>query len=115
MQYSYFKPEEFKRCSPSCDISQMNEEFMILLDCARSDAGIPFKLNSAYRSPEYDKSKGRSGVGWHTLGRAVDIRCTDSVSRGMILQACLRYGLTCGISKTFIHIDNRPLQVAFLY
>ena len=88
---------------------------MILLDCARADSGVPFVLNCAFRSVEYDKRKGRSGTSFHTLGRAVDIRCTDSYTRSKILQYCLRYGLSCGISKTFIHVDNRPNQLVFLY
>lgn len=113
--YPYFSPAEFKRCNPPCDILDMDSEFMNLLSCARSDAGVPFVLNSAYRSSLWDIDRGRSGKGYHTIGCAVDIRCSDSASRAKIVNACLAYGLSCGISKTFIHVDNRPNQIVFLY
>lgn len=115
MQLNYFKEEEFARCNPSCSSDQMDKDFLLVLDCCRADAGVPFVLSSCYRSPEHDRSRGRSGKGYHTLGRAADIRCTDSYTRSKILAACLRYGLSCGISKTFIHVDNRPNQIVFLY
>lgn len=111
----YFSADEFLRCSPPCHLDVMDKEFMVLLDCARNDAGIPFVVNSAFRPPEWDIAHGRSGSGYHTRGRAVDIRCSDSVSRAKIVNACLAYGLSCGISKTFIHVDNRPNQIVFLY
>lgn len=113
----YFMPSEFEKCVPKCDISQMNPDFLQRLDAARSLSGIVFKLNSAFRSSEYDKSKGRTGKGFHTLGRAVDVACTDSASRLKIIAACFHCGLTCGISKRFIHIDDRdPANpIAFLY
>lgn len=103
----YFKPSEFTKCVPSCDISQMSPYFLHQLDNARAECGIVFRLNSAYRSPDYDRSKGRTGKGFHTLGRAVDIDCRNSVSRSKILAACRKFGLSCGVSHTFIHIDNR--------
>lgn len=115
MQLTYFRPDEFSRCSPSCSLSDMDKGFMTLLDNARSLADVPFVLNSAFRSSEWDISKGRSGTGYHTKGRAVDIACSDSSSRSRIVRACLCLGLSCGISRTFIHVDNRPNQIVFLY
>lgn len=115
MQLTYFSPEEFRKCVPPCELEDMDLNFMLCLDCARADSGVPFKLNSAYRPFGYELAKGRSGSGFHTKGRAVDISCKDSVSRMKIIKACLFYGLSCGISKTFIHVDNRPNQIVFLY
>lgn len=114
-RYAYFSESEFPKCSPSCNIEDMDSDFLTLLDCARAEAGIPFVLNSAFRSSEYDKRRGRSGRGYHTLGRAVDISCYDGASRCRIVSACLNYGLSCGISHSFIHVDNRSNQVVFLY
>lgn len=110
----YFKPEEFSRCVPKCNISDMSLSFLQKLDVVRDYAGIVFKINSAYRSSDYDKSKGRSGKGFHTLGRAVDIDCRNSVSRAKIIEACLRVGLSCGVSSTFIHIDDRDVDEGYL-
>ena len=114
MQLNYFKEEEFAKCNPSCSSDQMDQDFMLVLDSCRADAGVPFILNSAFRSAEYQAAKGRK-AGYHALGRAVDLRCTDSFTRSRILAACLRYGLSCGVAKTFIHVDNRPNQIVFLY
>lgn len=109
----YFQPNEFKRCTPSCTVEQMDIAFLEKLDSARCVAQVPFVLLSAYRSPEHDRSKGRSGKGYHTLGRAVDVKCVDGQTRWRIVYACLRLSLSVGIYPTFIHIDNRPNCVIF--
>lgn len=105
----YFKDSEFKRCSPACSIDDMNPETLDRLDQAREYAGIPFVLNSAYRSSAHDKSKGRSGTGAHTLGRAVDIRCNTSTNRWKIISALIKAGFTrIGVANTYIHADDSP-------
>lgn len=117
----YFKPEEFSKCTPHCSVDDMNVDFLQRLDAVRASCGVIFRLNSAFRSSEYDRLKGRSGKGFHTLGRAVDIDCRNSVSRGKIIAACQEFGLSCGVSSTFIHIDDRnvfdgyPDPIVFLY
>lgn len=117
----YFKPEEFQKCTPKCSIDDMNADFLQRLDAVRASCGVIFRLNSAFRSSAYDRSKGRSGKGFHTLGRAVDIDCRNSVTRAKILAVCYEFGLSCGVSSTFIHIDDRnvydgyPSPIVFLY
>ena len=103
----YFSPSEFKRCTPSCDISQMDAGFLQVLDEVREGAGIPLVLNCAYRSRAYDISKGRSGNSAHTRGKAVDIRANSSATRYKIVAAALGAGIRrIGIGKNFVHIDN---------
>lgn len=103
----YFSAREFKNCTPSCDISQMDADFLALLDRVREKAGIPLVLTCAYRSKEYDLSKGRSGNSAHTRGLAVDIRCFSSATRFKIVKAAIECGIRrIGIGKTFIHLDN---------
>lgn len=109
----WFAPSEFGRCTPACEISQMDVHFLELLDAARDFAGVPFHLLSCYRSPEYDRKKGRSGKGYHTLGRAADIKCTDGVTRRKIIRACMDCGLTVGVYQSFLHLDNRDNPVIF--
>lgn len=106
----YFKESEFKRCSPSCSLQDMDRDFMIKLDALRSQAGIPLVLNSAYRSVAWDKAKGRSGNSAHTRGHAVDIRCNSSSNRYKIIKAAFAIGCfhRIGIAKTYIHIDDDP-------
>lgn len=105
----YFHPNEFARCNPPCSKSDMHATTIARLNRMREIAGIPFVLNCAYRSPEHDKAKGRSGTGAHTLGRAVDIRCNNSATRYKIITAALEAGFTrIGVADTFVHVDDSP-------
>lgn len=108
IEYRYFKPEEFEQCSPPCKISDMNEDFMRKLDDARSLCSYAFNLNSAYRSQEYERSRGRhlNNIGAHSKGVAVDISCLTSRCRLQMLLALLAVGFRrIGIYPTFIHVD----------
>lgn len=116
MEIDYFAPYEFIRCVPSCTKGQMDIDFLKRLNKARRIAGIPFILNCAYRSSDYDKSKGRTGNSFHCVGRAVDIKCLDSSSRAVMVSSLIRAGFHgIGISNTFIHVDDRPLKCMWLY
>lgn len=104
--YKYFSEEDFKKASPSCSIDDMSPVLLEMLDQARHDAGIPFKINSAYRSVEYEKSKGRQGTSRHCFGLAVDIACYTSNFRYRIVTALLLVGFNrIGIGSNFIHAD----------
>ena len=103
----YFQESEFKRCTPSCRMEQMDPAFLALLDRVREAAGIPLVLNSAYRSPAYEKKKGRTGTSSHCEGKAVDIRCNASTNRYKILKAAMECGIRrIGVGKTYIHLDS---------
>lgn len=116
MEMDYFAPIEFIRCIPTCSKEQMNVAFLKRLNEARRLAGIPFVLNSAFRSSEYDMQKGRTGNSYHCKGRAVDIRCLDSSSRAVIVESLIKVGFHgIGIANTFIHVDDRPLKCIWLY
>lgn len=115
----YFVEAEFRQCSPACSLQDMDPKTMEILDQAREIAGIPFMLTSAYRSATFDKSKGRSGTGAHTLGKAVDIRCYSLQSRFKIVSALLQAGFKrIGIAENFIHADTSNVHtqdVIWLY
>lgn len=105
----HFSEGEFKRCTPSCSLQDMNQETMNRLDRARDFAGIPFKLNCAYRSVAWEKSKGRSGKSAHTRGRAVDIAVNNSTTRLKVVMGLIAAGYNrIGIGKTYIHADDDP-------
>ena len=107
----YFKEAEFRACSPSCSLQDMQQHTIDKLDTARGLTNIPFVPNSAYRSKEWEKSKGRTGTGAHTVGCAVDIRCSSSANRFKIVNACLIAGFTrIGIGKNYIHVDDDPTK-----
>ena len=103
----------------------MDPKFLGLLDHARGIAGIEFKINSGYRTPEHNSkvggkprtptSKGSS----HLYGLAADINCDNSRDRSIILNALVDSGFTrIGIAKTFIHVDldkSKSQNVCWLY
>jgi len=85
--------------------TNMNKNFLFVLDEAREFAGIPFIINSAYRSPTHPLSI-KNPTSSHIKGLAVDIKATDSTTRFKILEALLSVGFTrIGIANTFIHVD----------
>lgn len=104
----YFPDIEFDRCDPPCKRSDMDIAFLRRLTAARMVAGVPFTLNCAYRTSAHDIARGRSGQGYHTRGRAVDIRCHDAAMRFKIVDAAIREGIFgIGIYETFVHLDDR--------
>lgn len=85
--------------------TNMSKEFLFVLDEARELAGIPFIINSAYRSPEHPLSI-KNPSSSHIKGLAVDIKATDSKTRFKIVKALIQVGFTrIGIADTFIHVD----------
>lgn len=114
----HFKEVEFNRCTPSCSLQDMDQEFMNALDRVRYIAGIPLILNCAYRSVAWEKSKGRSGTGDHPQRKGVDIRCQSDRNRWLIVQAAIQSGFNrIGIAKTFIHLGmgNGTPRVIWMY
>ena len=88
------------------DDGNMNKEFLLRLDEARERAGIPFVINSAYRSPEHNAKIGGKPNSSHLKGLAVDISVTNSRQRFIVLNALLEVGFTrIGIADTFLHVD----------
>ena len=124
MQLKNFKLEEFDSPDFKGSGKNMDANFMQLLDRARTEAGIPFKINSGYRTeshnakvggkPKTNTSKGSS----HMYGLAADIGCTDSVTRSTIIAALIKVGFKrIGIAKTFLHtdLDNDKPNAIWLY
>ena len=108
----YFRPEEFTMGNEIV-FNKMNKDFLLKLDELRDKCKIPLKINSSYRSPEYNKSIGGATGSFHVLGRAVDIACNNSTTRAIILKNALSMGLSCGVYKTWIHVDDREGQIVY--
>lgn len=88
------------------DCGNMDANFLSKLDKARNIADLPFKINSAYRSPKHNAKVGGSPNSSHLKGLAVDISCTDSRTRFIIVDALIKAGFNrIGIADTFIHVD----------
>ena len=101
------------------DLDKMDKEFLIKLDRAREVAQIPFKINSAYRTPEHNAKIGGKPNSSHLKGLAVDISVTDSRSRFIVLKSLIQVGFNrIGVAKTFIHVDDdkdKSPEVVWVY
>lgn len=115
----YFKIEEFASPDDPKSADKMNYIFLEKLDYARGNAGVPFKINSGYRTIEWNKKVGGRVGSSHTKGLAVDIRCVGSRDRYNIINALLSVGINrIGIAKTFIHCDvdkDKDQNVIWIY
>jgi hypothetical protein len=90
----------------------MDQEFLDMLDDARTVAGIPFVITSGYRTQDYHDELTRRGYktaqnSAHLKGCAADIAATTSRDRFLIITALLEVGFDrIGIGEDFIHVDN---------
>lgn len=115
----HFTNTDFANCTPPSSINDMSQSTLNKLDAVRVHLGRKPIITSAFRSPEHDRSRGRSGTGAHTTGRAVDIGCITSTDRMRVVEAGLKAGFRrIGIAATFIHLDDSPTHaqnVIWLY
>jgi uncharacterized protein YcbK (DUF882 family) len=87
--------------------AKMDQLFLNQLDDARSIAGVPFIINSGYRSVSHNVVVGGKIGSSHTKGCAADIKVMNSLHRFLILNALINVGVTrIGIGDTFIHADS---------
>ena len=109
-KYKYFSPTEIYKLSP---------DLVLKLDKARGYAGIPFVINSGYRTKARNEEVGGVENSAHLKGLAVDLRCRNSRERAIMIKALQKAGFSrIGIAKTFIHVDidaSKPQEVYWLY
>lgn len=109
---TYFDRSEFT------EPEKMNPNLLLMLDAARHFAGIPFVINSSYRSKNHNSSVGGVSNSSHLQGLGVDIACSNSSDRFIIVNALVRAGFTrIGIGQHHIHCDidiNKGRNVLWL-
>lgn len=115
----YFKLSEFDQPGlPGSGEKFMDREFLRRLDFLRENVGGPLIVNpgGGWRSPEWDRARGRSGVGWHTKGQAADL-AVDPATIHDVLWFVMNvpfYGVGInrknGVPTGFIHVDDRPKE-----
>jgi uncharacterized protein YcbK (DUF882 family) len=111
MIVNYFTQWDFDNCTPKCRQSDMHPETMLKLNKARDISGIPFILNSAFRSVEHEKKMGRAGTSAHANGRAIDIKATTGRTKFIVVDALIKAGFTrIGVHPNFIHADDDPTK-----
>lgn len=107
MNLKHFVYEEFASPDVPHSGQYMDSDFLTMLDNARQIAGIPFKINSGYRTIEHNEKVGGKPNSSHIVGKAVDISIQDSRERWIILKALINAGFSrLGMGNTFIHVDS---------
>ena len=115
----YFKLSEFDSPDEPNSGSKMDKKFLEKLDYARHNAGIPFKINSGYRTKAWNSKVGGRVGSSHINGLAADIGYNGSRDRYIIVKSLMEVGITrIGIGKSFIHCDvdkQKDQEVIWLY
>ena len=102
-----FNLKEFDSSDLEGSGAKMDSCFLEMLDNARDIAGIPFSINSGYRTKEHNAKVGGVEGSSHTKGVACDIACSNSRARFIIISSLLEAGFTrIGVSSSFIHVDS---------
>ena len=105
----YFTLDEFDSPDEVGSGSNMQPSTLEMLDNARDIAGIPFKINSGFRTKSHNAYVGGKENSSHLYGYAIDISVTSSAQRATVLNALIKAGFRrIGIAKTFLHADNDP-------
>ena len=119
LDLKYFKLSEFDSPDEPGSGNKMDKKFLEKLDYARHNAEIPFKINSGYRTKDWNlRVKGKLSSS-HCKGLAADIHCNNSRDRALIIKSLLEVGITrLGIADTYIHCDvdkSKEQDVFWLY
>lgn len=107
----HFKVKEFA-CKDGSDEVIVSNELISVLEKIRSRFAEPIFIVNGYKSLEYDKKSGGSGMGYHTKGMAADILISDVSPAAIALyaQSILKdiggIGCLC-FDGGYVHIDVR--------
>ena len=109
-RWDNFTPAEVKCRDGSLMI---NKQAMDTLQKLRTRWGRPIKINSAYRSPDYNKSVGGATSSYHLQAKAFDISTIgwsleDWKNFEALARQCGFKGF--GFYSNFIHIDIGPAR-----
>lgn len=102
-----FKVKEFK-CKDGSDEILLDSSFVLnKLQAIRTHFDKPVKINSAYRTPAYNKKIGGASNSYHMKGMAFDIHIP-----GVSLDEICRFAQSIGILgiiryNSFVHVDSR--------
>lgn len=104
----YFKPKEMQ-CKDGSKEMLISSELMILLEDIRKHFNAPVKVNSGYRTPEWNKKVGGAKNSYHCKGMAADINVKGHKTKEVAKYASERLGNRGGVIQytNFVHVDVR--------
>ena len=103
-----FRVREF-RCKNGADVIFVDTALVELLQKIRDHFGSPITINSAYRTPEYNKKVGGSTYSQHQYGKAADIVVKGVKPADVAAYAEQLMPSYGGVGRyaTFVHVDVR--------
>lgn len=104
----HFKAKEFA-CKDGSQFIFIDNELLSILENVRQHFGKPVIINSAYRTPTYNKKIGGSRLSYHCRGMAADIRITGVDPKEIARYLESRSVRGIGLYSTFVHVDVRPV------
>lgn len=115
-QIPFLKPMTYKHFSPTeVTTWKLTPALWSALDTMRELAGTAFKITSGFRTSGQNASVGGKANSAHLRGLAVDLACSDNITRDKILSGIYASKIPCfkEIAKNHIHIDIDPSIHAF--
>lgn len=107
---THFKLTEFKcRDKEDFGIVFIHENLVTLLEDIREHFGKPVHINSAYRTPQYNKKVGGAKDSKHMYGMAADIWISGVGTKEVAQYASKKLGTRGGVIRytNFVHVDVR--------
>ncbi len=96
----------------------MSPRVVLALDALRGLLGRSIVINSAMRTPDWNRQQGGAPASAHLTGEAVDIgtaRWTPEQRRDLMLYARKLGFNGIGVANAFIHLDVKPRIAAWRY
>ena len=105
-----FRVREFA-CKDGSDPIFIDTELVDILQKIRNHFGKPVTINSAYRTPTWNKEAGGTTYSQHLYGKAADIKISGVTPKKVAdyAETLLDNG-GIGIYNTFTHIDVRSVK-----
>ena len=106
-----FRVREF-RCKDGSDKILLSPETVKIIQSVRDYFGKPVTINSAYRTPQYNKKVGGASNSQHVKGTACDIAVKDVPPKAVAAYLEAFFPKTgIGLYGSFVHVDTRGYAV----
>lgn len=102
----HFKVKEFA-CKDGCDIIEIDDMLIELLESLRMFIGKPIKVVSGYRTARYNEQCGGAKNSYHLKGQASDIRVEGIDPVKLAIYGAMTGARGIGIYKDYVHLDTR--------
>ena len=111
-----FAVKEFA-CKDGSDTIKIDSKLVIMLQQIRDHFGLPVYINSAYRTPEYNKKIGGATRSQHIYGKAADIHIlgVSPLTIAQYAETDCKYIKGIGLYNWGNHLDTRSTKYYWDY